>query len=169
MFTLLALASPAHAHIRHRHRPHAAAPTPFFIFGNFTSAVVEPPVKFPRATRHVRSYPAPPSVILGGRPPGCPRAFCGCGASLRVFGRIVPRLNLARAWLDFPRAAPAPGMAAARTHHVMVLVAPGSRPGLWLVHDSNSGHHLTRLHEVSLRGYTVVDPRSGPPARWSSR
>ena len=35
--------------------------------------------------------------------------FCGCGAALRVFGRIVPELNLAANWLRFPRTSPAPG------------------------------------------------------------
>src|SRR5690242_11383198 len=52
--------------------------------------------------------------IVGGRPAGCPSAFCGCGAALRVFGRIVPELNLAANWLRFPRTSPAPGMVAAR-------------------------------------------------------
>jgi len=33
--------------------------------------------------------------VVGGGPAGCPRSFCGCGASTRVFGRIVPGLNLA--------------------------------------------------------------------------
>jgi hypothetical protein len=99
--------------------------------------------------------------VLGGRPSGCPRAFCGCGASLRVFGRIVPELNRARAWLRFPRAFPAPGMAAVRAHHVMVLEAPGERPGSWLVFDANSGRHRTQVHERSLRGFIVVNPRGG--------
>jgi len=99
--------------------------------------------------------------VLGGRPSGCPRAFCGCGASLRVFGRIVPALNLASNWLRFPRTLPAPGMAAVRRHHVMVLEAPGARPGSWIVFDANSGRHLTRLHERSLRGFVVVNPRGG--------
>ena len=27
--------------------------------------------------------------VVGGRPTGCPRSFCGCGAAMRVFGRIV--------------------------------------------------------------------------------
>jgi hypothetical protein len=99
--------------------------------------------------------------ILGGRPSGCPRAFCGCGASLQLFGHIVPELNRARAWLRFPRAFPAPGMAAVRAHHVMVLEAPGKRLGSWLVFDANSGRHLTRLHERSLKGFTVVNPRAG--------
>ena len=58
--------------------------------------------------------------VIGGRPAGCPRAFCGCGASLRLFGRIIPSLNLASNWFRFPRAAPAPRMAAVRRHHVFV-------------------------------------------------
>src|SRR5262249_46748318 len=58
------------------------------------------------------------SRVLGGRPAGCPRSFCGCGAAVRVFGRVVPELNLAANWLRFPRTAPAPGMVAARRGHV---------------------------------------------------
>lgn len=61
------------------------------------------------------------SRIAGGRPPGCPAAFCGCGAALRVFGRVVPELNLAANWLRFPRTSPSPGMVAARRGHVFVL------------------------------------------------
>lgn len=97
------------------------------------------------------------SQIVGGRPSGCPRRFCGCGASLHLFGRIVPSLNLAANWLRFPRAAPAPGMAAARRGHVMVLKQHlgGST---WLVHDSNSGGGKTRLHARSIAGFAVVNP-----------
>ena len=101
--------------------------------------------------------------VIGGRPPGCPHAFCGCGASLHLFGRIVPALNLAANWLRFPRAFPAPGMAAVRAHHVMVLEAEGHSPGTWLVHDSNSGGHLTRLHERSLAGYVRSSTREEAP------
>src|SRR5262245_2128502 len=32
--------------------------------------------------------------IVSGRPAGCPNSYCGCAASLRVFGHIVPGLNL---------------------------------------------------------------------------
>ena len=31
--------------------------------------------------------------VVGGRPAGCPRSFCGRGASIRVFGHIVPGIN----------------------------------------------------------------------------
>ncbi len=95
--------------------------------------------------------------VVGGRPSGCPSAYCGCGASLHLFGRIIPSLNLAANWLRFPRAAPAPRMAAARRGHVMVL-EEHIAGDMWLVHDSNSGGHATRLHARSIAGYTIVDP-----------
>jgi hypothetical protein len=97
--------------------------------------------------------------IVGGRPAGCPRSFCGCGASIRVFGRIVPGLNLASNWLRFPRAAPAPGMVAARRGHVFVL-EQHIQGDTWMVYDANSGGRATRIHARSLRGYTVVNPRA---------
>lgn len=97
--------------------------------------------------------------VIGGRPAGCPRSFCGCGAAVRVFGRIVPELNLASNWLRFPRAAPAPGMVAARHGHVFVL-EQHIGGDTWLAYDANSGGHATRLHARSLRGYTVVNPRA---------
>jgi hypothetical protein len=97
--------------------------------------------------------------IVGGRPAGCPRSFCGCGASIRVFGRIVPGLNLASNWLRFPRTAPAPGMVAARRGHVFVL-EQHVEGDTWMAYDANSGGRATRLHARSLRGYTVVNPRA---------
>lgn len=122
-----------------------------------------------QAPIHVEPYRAPHKAVervsydrgavIGGRPAGCPHAFCGCGASLYLFGRIKADLNLAANWLHFSRAAPAPRMAAARPGHVMVLVE--HRHGdVWLVHDSNSGGGLTRLHERSIAGYTIVNPNS---------
>src|SRR5690348_12288663 len=95
--------------------------------------------------------------VLNGRPAGCPHAFCGCEASLYRFGRVIPELNLASNWRRFPRAAPAPGMAAVRSGHVMILQAQVGN-GVWTVHDGNSGGHVTREHARSLAGYTIVDP-----------
>nr|WP_028135783.1 hypothetical protein [Bradyrhizobium japonicum] len=95
--------------------------------------------------------------VVGGRPAGCPSSFCGCGASLRVFGRVVPELNLASNWLRFPRAAPAPGMVAARRGHVFVL-EQHLGGDTWMAYDANSGGRATRIHARSLRGYTVVNP-----------
>ena len=101
----------------------------------------------------------PNGQTLGGRPHGCPQSFCGCGAAIRVFGRIVPDLNLAANWLRFPRASPAPGMVAARHGHVFVL-EQHLGGDMWMAYDANSGGHATRIHARSLRGYAVVNPHA---------
>ena len=97
--------------------------------------------------------------VVGGRPSGCPNAFCGCEASLYRFGRIVPELNLAANWRRFPRAMPSPGMAAVRSGHVMILQQHVGGD-VWYVHDGNSGGHVTREHPRSIAGYMIVDPSS---------
>jgi hypothetical protein len=143
------LISPAQArhhhhrhHIHHVHRArHAAAPV--------------------RAVESGLQYVAHAVTAILPHPAGCPaRAFCGCGASVRVFGHSVRDLWLAANWFRFPRAAPAPGMAAVRPHHVFVLEVELGR-GLWQVFDANSGHHATRIHARSIAGYAIVNPRSG--------
>ena len=107
--------------------------------------------------------------IVGGRPSGCPHAFCGCEASLYKFGRIIPELNLASNWRRFPRAAPASGMAAVRSGHVMILQHQVAG-NIWYVHDGNSGGHATREHPRSIAGYSIVDPGAGSTSfRLSSR
>lgn len=112
-----------------------------------------------RAYSHEAHYAT--SGELLPHPAGCPHtAFCGCGAALEVFGRPIRDLWLAANWFAFPRAAPGAGMAAVRSHHVMVIREYLGNDRA-LVYDANSGHHLTRLHEVSLRGYTIVDPHGG--------
>lgn len=93
-------------------------------------------------------------------PEGCPRkAFCGCGASVHLFGKPVRELFLARNWFKFPKASPAPGTAAVRQHHVFVLKehVGGSN---WIVYDANSGGRQTRLHVRSIAGYTIVSPNA---------
>jgi hypothetical protein len=113
-----------------------------------------------RATIHyvINAY----GNVVGGRPAGCPHSFCGCEASLYLFGHDRADLNLASNWArKFPRTAPAPGMAGVRNHHVFVLMRHvGGRN--WLVHDGNSGHGLTREHVRSISGYTIVNPRAAP-------
>jgi hypothetical protein len=102
--------------------------------------------------------------VVGSRPAGCPHRFCGCALSIRKFGRIIPRLNLAANWRGFPRAAPAPGMVAARPGHVFELVhhIGGST---WLVWDPNSGRGRTRIHPRSIAGYTIHNPHGYREAR----
>lgn len=96
--------------------------------------------------------------VLHGRPAGCPHRYCGCEASLYLFGKVIPELNLAANWKHaFPHTSPAPRMAAARSGHVMVLISQVSGTE-WLVHDGNSGHGLTREHIRDISGYTIVDP-----------
>lgn len=104
--------------------------------------------------------------IIGGRPHGCPSMWCGCFASLHIFGRIIPTLNLAYNWVrSFNPAEPAPGMAAARSGHVFVLErhVVGDQ---WVVLDGNTWSHATRgrslaiEHIRSIRGFRIVDPHS---------
>lgn len=103
-------------------------------------------------------------AVIGGRPSGCPYEFCGCEASRYVFGEIRRELNLASAWArKFPRAQPAAGMAAVRSHHVMILMSHVDGKD-WLVHDGNSGNHLTREHVRSIAGYVIVDPHGARAA-----
>jgi len=98
-------------------------------------------------------------AVVSRRPDGCPHAFCGCEASLYLFGAIRADLNLAANWArKFPRTSPAPGMAAVRNHHVMVLMSHVEGNN-WLVHDGNSGGGVTREHVISISGYTIVNPR----------
>ena len=102
--------------------------------------------------------------VIGHRPAGCPHRFCGCEASLYIFGRIIPELNLASNWLrKFHRTIAAPRMAAARSGHVMVLISHVSGSD-WLVHDGNSGGGLTREHVRSIAGYVIVDPHGNTMA-----
>src|ERR1700691_595017 len=55
-------------------------------------------------------------------PAGCPaHAFCGCGASIEVYGHSVRELWLASNWYKFPRSEPMPGAAMVRNHHVAIL------------------------------------------------
>lgn len=99
------------------------------------------------------------SGTVVSHPAGCPRrAFCGCGASVEIFGHPVRNLFLARNWFKFPRAMAAPGMVAVRRGHVFVL---RSHIGgaIWLVYDANSGHRDTRVHNRSIAGLAIVNPR----------
>lgn len=91
-------------------------------------------------------------------PAGCPHtAFCGCGASVEIFGKPIRELYLAANWFKFPRTSPAPGMVAVRQHHVFVIRAVHG-DGTVLAYDANSGGHKTRVHTVSLNGFSVRNP-----------
>lgn len=109
--------------------------------------------------RREDATPLPGRGTVVAHPGGCPaRAFCGCGASVRVFGHPVRELYLSSNWLiRFPRAAPGPGMVAARRGHVFVLERHVSGD-IWLAYDANSGGHQTRVHERSVAGFAIVNP-----------
>jgi len=102
-------------------------------------------------------------LVVGGRQAGDPLRYCGAEAVRYVYGVAASArrdLWLAANWVrKFNRTSPAPGMAAARPGHVMVLISQASGSD-WLVHDGNSGGGLTRRHVRSIAGYTVVDPHS---------
>jgi hypothetical protein len=121
----------------------------------------------PRAALAARAAidPNGNAAVVGGRPAGCPHRFCGCEASRYVFGEIRRELNLASNWIrKFPRTSPAPGMAAARSGHVMILISHAGGND-WLVHDGNSGGGLTRDHVMSISRYVIVDPRRSRSAQ----
>lgn len=96
--------------------------------------------------------------VIGGRPHGCPRAYCGCGLA-RFLGLHDVRLNLARNWARlFPHTPPVPGAAAVRRHHVMLLVQQVSGSN-WVVRDYNGGRGLSYIHVRNVRGYSFVMPQ----------
>ena len=134
----------------------------------FVAAILSIAITTSADARHRHAYSQVIDVngnVVGSRPAGCPHNFCGCEASHYLFGAIRAELNLASNWIrKFPRTSPAPGMAAVRNHHVMVLMSHvgGSE---WLVHDGNSGGGLTRNHVRSISGYTIVDPQGSRLAR----
>lgn len=162
---LLVVANPAHAR---KHHPYSTATI------SQSCNILWPcegVINSPRGERVVKAMgglgsaakvyqPQSRGSVIGGRPAGCPHAYCGCGASLFLFGKIIPELNLAYNWVrKFPHVAPAPRMAAARSGHVFVLLSHVEGDN-WLVHDANSGHGLTREHVRSIRGYVIVNPHA---------
>ena len=97
-------------------------------------------------------------------PPGCPsRAFCACGASVRVFGYSIRSLWPSTAWYRFPRDVAASGNVAVRPGHVFVLESHVSGKDWW-VSDYNSGGHQSRRHVRSIAGYTIVNPHGSRTA-----
>jgi hypothetical protein len=110
----------------------------------------------PNGNRIVRMTDA--GAVIGGRPDGCPHAYCGCGLR-KYLGLADKRLNLASNWARlFPHeAAPRPGLAAVRSGHVMYIESAAG-DGQWVIRDYNSGGGLSRVHVRDLRGYVFVNP-----------
>lgn len=153
----VAVSAPAEARHHHRHHHYRTTTT-------FSASRSQYQANYAVYQRQMAEYHAAVGHVVGGRPSGCPSAYCGCGVSLKVFGRIIPRLNLASNWYSFPSASPGPGMVAVRNHHVMLIEHMDSN-GNAVVYDPNSGGHATRIHTVSLRGYHIVNPHGSRMAR----
>lgn len=98
-------------------------------------------------------------------PSGCPRRlFCGCGVSVRVFGKRIRFLDLAANWVHkFPRTSPAAGMVAYRSRkgggHV-AYIKEYLGDGMAVLYDPNSGGGRTRVHTRSIAGWVVVNPHA---------
>lgn len=161
--TLTAADARAHRH-HHRHVTHVkhhfhrvkAKPEPVRLEWNFDPFIQLPAKAIGSAAHAVREFGA----VMLPHPSNCPRtAFCGCAASMKIFGKVIPELNLAANWGKFPPAPPAPGMVAWRPHHVFVILEVKDASTV-LAYDGNSGHHLTQIHLRSLRGFRVVNPKA---------
>lgn len=97
------------------------------------------------------------TIIIGGRPAGCPRRYCGCALRLYL-GIDDKRLDLAANWARlFPRAHPGPGKAVVWGGHV-ALIEEMIDAGTARLRDYNSGGGLSRIHTRSIAGAIVVDP-----------
>ncbi len=133
----------------------------------FVAAILSIAITTSADAKHRHAYSQVIDVngnVVGRRPAGCPHSFCGCEASRYLFGAVRAELNLASNWIrKFPRTSPAPGMAAVRNHHVMVLMSHVGGSD-WMVHDGNSGGGLTRDHVRSISGYIIVDPQGSRSA-----
>lgn len=96
-------------------------------------------------------------------PAGCPRRlFCGCGVSVKAFGRPIRELYLASNYGDYFNAGLfGPGNAAWRPGHVVYIL--GGTQSDALVYDPNSGRRQTRIHHLDLSRYLIAD--LGSPKR----
>jgi hypothetical protein len=93
-------------------------------------------------------------------PTGCPpRLFCGCGVSIKVYGRPIPALYSAASWGRFPKASCGSGRVAVFSGHVAYILACNG-DGTALAYDPNSGGGLTRVHTIILPSLIVEPPAS---------
>ena len=91
------------------------------------------------------------SAVIGGRPAGCPHAYCGCGLA-RYLGINDPRLNLAWNWTRYYHGSMA---VAVWPHHVAGIERMTGRRTAIMI-DFNGGHGLSYRHERSLAGARIV-------------
>lgn len=104
--------------------------------------------------------------VIGGRPAGCPHRFCGCALSIKLFGKIIPDLNLAANWArKFPATHARVGAVGVRRGGGHVLQIVDGSPGQWVTWDANSGGGKIRIHQRKLTNYRFVDANSRVAAR----
>jgi hypothetical protein len=114
--------------------------------------------KTAKRSRRVASVdPNGNTIIIGGRPAGCPHKYCGCGLA-RYLGLDDKRLWRAWSWAQlFPRSSASAGKAVVwRSHVALIVEMRGPREAL--LRDYNSGGGLSRLHVRSIAGAVIVDP-----------
>lgn len=117
-----------------------------------------------KPNRHAQVRQANNTVMLP-HPAGCPaRAFCACGAAVKVFGQSIRSLWPSTAWFKFPRSSPGHMKVAVRPGHVFVIdyMIDNRTAMAW---DFNSGGHQSRYHARSISGYAIVDPQASRIAR----
>lgn len=117
--------------------------------------------RVPHGRRHARSLRAAPvhidangtrAEIIGGRPAGCPHAYCGCGLR-KYLGISDARLDLAWNWTKYYRG----DQPVAVWHHHVALIEQMVGPRLALLRDFNSGGGLSRLHVRSIAGAVIIN------------
>jgi hypothetical protein len=90
-------------------------------------------------------------TVIGGRPAGCPRQYCGCGA-MRDLGLSDKRLWKAWNWTKFYHG---PTPVAVWPHHIAIIERM-TGPHTAILRDYNSGRGLSRIHERSIAGARIV-------------
>jgi hypothetical protein len=119
-------------------------------------------------TRHARVSTGHVDSQIVAHPVGCPRRlFCGCGVSVKAFGKPIRELFLASNYgYYFNVGQFAPGNAAWRPGHVVYIL--GGTLSDALTYDPNSGHGKTRIHRQNLSRYRIAD-LSSPKRRLASQ
>lgn len=90
-------------------------------------------------------------AVIGGRPPGCPHAYCGCGA-MKYLGLTDKRLWQAWNWTKYYHG---PTPVAVWRHHIAIIERM-TGPHTAVLRDYNSGRGLSRIHERSIVGAKIV-------------
>jgi hypothetical protein len=90
-------------------------------------------------------------TVIGGRPAGCPRAYCGCGA-MKYLGLTDKRLWKAWNWTLY-YSGPTP---VAVWHHHVAIIERMTGPHTAILRDYNSGRGLSRIHERDIRGARII-------------